>query len=441
MNDVLDRAYHVSGALLRICVCLWGVVAKTDTPFCSPRLGALLRPTGIAYRWLVENQHMRPGDEIFVTAKHDYGTAGVGWADKEGTWWLSAISERGPGTGLRGYEPGIEGLGSEKTVQGGRLPPGAVAAEVIDDHGNRLLAAAANGAWVIVLDQGIDGEVCPVRFLDADGQTVRVPVPDAWPRKPIEDAADVCPVCGELAWDEVIPLDGSWGMEGLDDGDLEPSPIAVCRQCGHQESLGGFYAPLPAESDEPTEESIRLGREMLERHRSELRAGLQGIDFPIYQFKGEPALLGQWGSRGEGLTDVTVAAEREGRLELETELRDRDFGVSEASLAREALSVMADSEPWPRLSPAALGLWMNRERRRERGFAAGATVDTRKLEIDGKEETWTVAEAGDAWVAIRRHGPVTLTIRAKGVSSESVSLERVANPAQLQMPELPPELQ
>jgi len=118
------------------------------------------------------------------------------------------ISELGASTGLDEYQPAIVGLSGDRTLQGGRLPPGAVSGEIVDDAGVRRRAEAANSAWVVVLDQAATGGISPVRFLGLDGGTVARPLPPAWPRAPVNDAHDACPACAASQWDEVRPTDG-----------------------------------------------------------------------------------------------------------------------------------------------------------------------------------------------------------------------------------------
>lgn len=136
------------------------------------------------------------GREVLIGLKHADGTAGV--VREARRLWLTGDVDRGASTGLDDYQPAIEGLPGERTVQGGRLPPGAVTGEIVDDAGDRHSVEAANGAWVVVLDQATSGSISPVRFLDADGGTVARPLPTRWHRSPVSDALEACPACA--AW-------------------------------------------------------------------------------------------------------------------------------------------------------------------------------------------------------------------------------------------------
>jgi hypothetical protein len=117
----------------------------------------------------VENVWVGDDREVLVSVGHVDGTAAV--VLEEGMAWLSGYLEEGGATGLEDFGPAVAGLTAERTVEGGLLPPGAVSAEVVDRSGERRAAVVANGAWVIVLEEPVTGEVSPVRFADRDGRT------------------------------------------------------------------------------------------------------------------------------------------------------------------------------------------------------------------------------------------------------------------------------
>lgn len=53
--------------------------------------------------------------------------------DRDGQLWLTDSVNRICGTGISDYRPCHQGPAGDRTLRGGRLAPGAVAAEVIDD--------------------------------------------------------------------------------------------------------------------------------------------------------------------------------------------------------------------------------------------------------------------------------------------------------------------
>jgi hypothetical protein len=187
-------------------------------------------------------------DEILVSVEHDDG--------------LAAIVRNGPivclsgylgqaKTVLDGYWSSMEGLRRGRSAEGGLLPPGAVGAEVVDRSGRRRRADCATGAWIIVLDEPTIGDARPVRFLDAEGNTARRPIPDGWGREAGRDCHEPCPACGNRIWERIRAPDGSAGMRWAGEhdppdeppqtvpdvgGDWEATPWFRCTTCGHAES-------------------------------------------------------------------------------------------------------------------------------------------------------------------------------------------------------------
>jgi hypothetical protein len=73
-------------------------------------------------------------------------------------------------------------------------------------------------------------------YRDAAGAFVRRPMPAKYPHQPISDADEPCPVCGA-----VLPTEDSRAGRGTKGTDtFLPSPLVVCRVCGHQEQAGGI---------------------------------------------------------------------------------------------------------------------------------------------------------------------------------------------------------
>ncbi|MGH2989279.1 MAG: hypothetical protein ACRDMA_05335 [Solirubrobacterales bacterium] len=388
--------------------------------------------------------------EILVSLAHADGTAGIG-RDEDGWLWISGYLEDGGGTGVDDYQPSVEGLAGDRTVQGGLLPPAAVAAEVVDDAGKRQRVAADNGAWVVVLDQPTEGSPNPVLFTDARGGTVAPPLPDDWPRSPVEDAAEPCPACGNCEWDEVRPLDESRGMRGADPADptagpvgaggpppsveWEPTPVVVCRGCGHEESVGAWIRAEASEDEDP-EEVARRVREYEEEHRRKERDVLARVDFPIYAVEGRPARLLGWDGGMAGVVNSVLLghgaswAEPGPMVSVETEF-DEDAFESERTLARRALAGLLheDDEEWPERSEAGLTIWLRTRDRDHRRLLAHATLATRDLFIDGEPRGFELAEIEGSWAAARRGGALGIVVAARGLPPDAVRLEQVGDPA------------
>ncbi len=255
--------------------------------------------------------------DVLVSLELDDGAAGV-VRDREGHLWLSYSLERVSGTGLDDYQPRHQGLEGDRTLIGGRLPPGAVIAEVVDDAGERHLAAAANEAWIAVLDQPIEGPSAPVCCRDRNGVPVAPPLPADWARSPVLDADEPCPACGGTLWDEVRATDDSRGLSGpttnhsmepapfVDYEGYEPTPFVVCRSCGHEESIGSMMRFESSDDEDPAEVERRV-QAMQEQLRREDRDTLGQVDFPIYAAEGWLASLSGSGRRDGGVDQITVS--------------------------------------------------------------------------------------------------------------------------------------
>lgn len=336
--------------------------------------------------------------EVLVQVEHADGTAAV--VRDEGMLWLTGILGRG-GTGLEHGRPVVEGLPDDRTVQGGELPPGAVAVEVVDDAGVRHAAAVGNGAWIVVVDQPVRGEDPLVRFVDAAGRTVAPSLPAEWPRAPVEDASEPCPACGATGWDVVQPLDESRGSRSTADGGWEPTPIVVCRACGHEESVGVFTY---------VEDGDQVGDEPAWEPEEPPPAG-----FPVYAVRGRPARIGGWGDDSRMVM--------QGPLAVETE-REDDEDESEVARARRALWAMLfdESSDWPARSEPGIAIWMSTQVRANRRAAARAAVEEHPIEIDGRPQPFQVARAGSRWAAVRRHGDLLVTVTGRDVPLADVAL-------------------
>jgi hypothetical protein len=205
-----------------------------------------------------------PVDEVLVSVDHADGTAAV-MVDDEGVS-LSGYADEGSGTFIEDYQPVREGLTRRRMVYGGLLPPGATAVALLDATGAEHPAAVAKGAWIGVVDDGDRLDGCKVRYKDVQGEFVAPPLPPHWPREPVEDATQDCPVCGSRAWDVVTALDGSRGSIVADDWGEQPGRVVVCRRCGHEVQMGAMIRiegpPDPAGGDAPELSDAALALEL-----------------------------------------------------------------------------------------------------------------------------------------------------------------------------------
>jgi hypothetical protein len=212
---------------------------------------------------------------------------------------------RGPRFGGGDYRPVKDWLDEGRTLVGGLLPPGAVSAEVIDDAGIKILANVGAGVYVAILHQPNDGHQTVVCCRDPAGRAVARPLPPDWTRTPVTDADVPCPACGVVAYDEVLPTDGSRGGRGGHghDGPLEPCPITVCRICGHEQGAGRSITRFGSTENEPEDETAAAGRRGLRRAHQRIEKWyldkliLRGVAFPIYAAENWRAQIGSgWGT-------------------------------------------------------------------------------------------------------------------------------------------------
>ena len=311
---------------------------------------------------------------------------------------------------------------------GGLLPGLAVSAEVIDDIGERHAAAAANGAYVAVLDQPMTGKTCPVCCRDEHGSPVAPALPASWPRTPVLDAEERCPACGAVAWDEVHPTRRvarqSWNEERA----KEPTPIVVCRACGHEESVGAWFA-MKSQGEMDPEELERMRRTAEDTRRRRRRAVLAEVGFPIYAAEGlSTSITGHGGgSSGPGtpirVEEVTITQPAEAigeqpRLRVETAEGNKG-GISEYAFARRWLELSLLEEirppkqeirpPKVQRSQAARALaWRSVDRDR-RKLAARAERRERPLLLDGGPQSFAFLSLGERRVAVHKSAGLTVT--------------------------------
>ncbi len=79
--------------------------------------------------------------EVLVSVEHEDDVAGGGGNDRG--YWLSGYLSHGHSTGVDEYEPAIEGLADDRTVEGDCSPWDEVGAEVVDRADRRRQVTAA----------------------------------------------------------------------------------------------------------------------------------------------------------------------------------------------------------------------------------------------------------------------------------------------------------
>jgi catechol 2,3-dioxygenase-like lactoylglutathione lyase family enzyme len=342
------------------------------------------------------------------------------------------------------YQPLRLGLGGDRMLFGGLLPPGAVSVEAVEATGARKAAAVGGGAFAVIFEDGEHGDPA-LGYRDAEGAFVHRPMPGEYAHEPITDAEEPCPVCGEIAYEQYFVTE-EWragrGMKGTDA--FEPSPLIVCRVCGHQEHIGAIMRLGRSEDEDEATQTARLARvraeQAVQRWYSD-KMTLMGVTFPIYAAEGWLARINGSGSHGDDLTQLTIAHTEtlphwtpgvRPSVEVTTSIDPHQPG--ELSIAREAfahrIAADADTELTDGLSDAAVSLWFRAARRRRVAGSHAAAVGEIEITIDGTREPFVMAgDLNGLWVAVRRHHDVTITIAARGIDPASLVIEPIADPS------------
>jgi len=287
------------------------------------------------------------------------------------------------------YQPVRIGPSDERMLFGGMLPPGAVSAEAVEAIGVRKAAAVGDGTYAVIFEDGEVGEPA-LGYRDAAGEFVHRPMPAEYPHQPVADAAEPCPVCGAVEYEEYLPNEdwrGGRGRKGSDS--FVPSPLIVCRVCGLQEQASAitrFELPDCIDEDAAAQEArmARIRAEQLVQHWYANKMTLMGVTFPIYAAEGWPARIIGQGGRGDDLTRLTIAhAEalpesmfvEPSRLAVTTSIDP--YQPSELAVARDAfasgIEADANQRPADGLSDAALTLWFRAARPPVRGRVSQGT--------------------------------------------------------------------
>jgi hypothetical protein len=342
------------------------------------------------------------------------------------------------------YQPLRLGLSDDRMLFGGLLPPGAVSVEAVEATGVRKAAAVGGGAYAVIFEDREHREPA-LGYRDAAGRFVHRPMPAEYAHRPVPDAEEPCPVCGAVQYEEYFPTEdwrGGQGVKGTDT--YKPSPIVVCRVCGHQEQSGGIMRGWVEDLDE--DEAARAARmvrvraeQAVQRWYSD-KMTLMGVAFPVYAVEGWPARINGQGSSGDDLTHLTIAhAETlpdsmfvaRPRIEVTTSIDPHQ--PSELTIARDAFAsgIEADSnrQPADGLSDAAPTLWFRAAYRRRAAGSHAAPVSETAFTIDGAPERFlTVGTPNARWVAVRRHQGVTITIAAREIDPAALIIEPIADP-------------
>jgi hypothetical protein len=343
------------------------------------------------------------------------------------------------------YQPIRLGLSDDRMLFGGLLPPGAVSAEAVEATGVRKAAAVGGGTYAVIFEDGQPSEPA-LGYRDAAGAFVHRPMPAEYPHHPVCDAEEPCPVCGSVQYDEYFPTEdwrGGHGTKGTNT--YVPSPLVVCRVCGHEEQAGGIIRFKRDDSADEDEVALaaRMARVRAEQAKQRWysdKITLAAVTFPIYAAEGWPARISGSGSRGDDLTHLVIAhAETQPdsmfierpRIEITTSIDSYQPG--ELAVARDtfARGIEADSnrEPTDGLSDAALTLWSHAARRRRVAGSYEAPVSESEITIDRVREPFvTVGVLNARWVAVRRHQDVTITIAAREIDPASLVIEPIADP-------------
>src|SRR5579872_605044 len=419
-----------------------------------PAIGAVAtmpRRAGLSRRFEMSEGVAQPGADRFADNAHVAevlvelpGGEGIIRGDDGAVEFTHDVREvRGqrlqPG---RPYEPVVIWLFEESCLVGGLLPPGAATAEVVDEAGRRVDAAVGSGAYVAALDQPVGPFEPVVLCRDASGAPVRRPLPGEYPSTPVTDTAEPCPACGSVDWEECVPNERWRGGRSGPDGARVPSPIVVCRVCGHEEREGSIMRYEAPDEDD----AVRTAR--IARWRAEAMVQkwyrdallLRAVTFPLYAAADRPAQISVSRDENDDLVAVTIAhTETEGadlyfeRATLEVTTATRLTGRDTVALARDAIERWAAEESRDEhaegLSDAALTLYFRSMHRRRRAAAHAAAVSETQVTIDGSPQAFlTVTTPGGSWAAVRHHDDLTITVAGRDIDPASLMLEPIADP-------------
>ncbi len=239
------------------------------------------------------------------------------------------------------YQPVCIGLSDDRMLFGGLLPPGAVSVEAVEATGIRKAAAVGGGSYAVIFEDGEHSEPA-LGYRDATGAFVHRPMPAEYPHHPVTDAEEPCPVCGAIQYDEYFPTE-EWragrGTKGTDT--FVPSPLVVCRMCGHQEQAGGIFRMGQADNADEDEVAraarmARIRAEQAAQRWYSNKITLMAATFAIYAAEDWPARINGSGSHGDDLTCLAIAHAETLPDSMFVQAADRDHDLNRPAPAGRA---------------------------------------------------------------------------------------------------------
>jgi hypothetical protein len=383
--------------------------------------------------------------EVLVSVPTGDGIAGV-LRDEDGAVWLSWRIDGLGGPRLDDYRPSHVGLGDDRTLIGGRLPRGAVGAEVVDDAGRRIAAAVGGGAWAAVLEQPVRGPIAPAWWWDADRRPLAAPLRADWPRTRVTDASEPCPACGGPIWDQVTATDDSRRMRGTGSAPstpppvvdhyhgMEPTPFVVWCACGHEESIGALMRMTTA-SDADAVENKRRHEQARRKIQERQRKTLEKAGFPVYADRSSTAVMCGSGTSGAITHGVKVrhgarAHQTGPALQIETSHitchHDSEYADAYDELERWLRAPGADL-PTNRSDAGLTIAWRTHDRERRR-LAASADPHEILIRVDGIAEPFTCVQSEEQWAAVRHRDSMGVTIVGRVTDPASLDLGQLRDP-------------
>ena len=357
----------------------------------------------------------------------------------------------GGGVGLRDddlFGPGAAAVDEDHSVVGGRLPPGAVSAEVVDDRGVRVSAVIVDGVYAAMLEQPHEGREPSVCCRDADGHFVRRPWAADYPSVRVSDTDEPCPACGETDWDEYTPFEEWRGGSGSKvDGTHVADAVVSCRVCGHEEPEPGFMT-LRSESTGSEDEATREAR--IARFRAEFRKRqwrshaevLRTLKFPICIADGWPAQITGHGSQDGQTTGITIHHHDTKDVEPWSGARPRltittrrvPYRLEPLEEARRELQNWINNDSagsrWPDASRAAITLWLRARERERHAMVLDAIRSEQAIEVNATPTTALMLNPpGSRWTAAFSLGDLMIVIAARELEPTTLRLRTVSDPA------------
>ncbi len=299
--------------------------------------------------------------------------------------------------------------------------------------------------YAAILEQPDDGHEPVVCCRDAVGDPVRRPISDEYARTPVGDAEEPCPACGAIAYEECVPTESWRGRRSGPDGRMVPSPLVVCRVCGHQEIEGAIIRLSSPDGENETARAERIARARAEQRVQRWHGNkvtLRAVTFPIYAAEGWPAQINGSSSTDGELTGLTIAhtdseapelLDQRPRLQITTSRAEPHS--DELDNARHTLEGWIHDELTGGRrrsragSDAAITLAFRALDRRRHAVALAATRSQALIMIDGEAASFlTLTTTSGRWVAVRRHDDLTITITARDLDPASLTIEPVADP-------------